>query len=119
MIDFDSLRPKKSVPPEQLRDGSVYFTVTYVDELLLVPRLDALVFIGHNLGEEDERELYFQDAASYAVGVRLGDETIPEGAYIISGPPDVVKVMEFDDAMEALAKCQLRRSKAAPLVQGK
>jgi hypothetical protein len=93
--------------------------VSYLDDFGLVPELKAFVFVGRNLAEDDEGEVYFQDAVSYSQGARLGDEPVPEGAYILRCRPDEVPVMEFEEALEALAQCRLMRREAPSLVEGK
>src|SRR6266403_3471965 len=49
-----------------LKEGSVYFAVQYLDEGMLTPEMEALIFIGKNLGQGDVGQLYFQDAVSSA-----------------------------------------------------
>jgi len=63
----------------------------------LVPMLQPYVFIGHNLNEEDEQEVHFQDAASYVAGVRLNegrDDITAANAFIFSGSANQGHVME-------------------------
>ena len=55
---------------ESLRVGNVYFSVQFEDEAMLVPILEAWVFIGQNLTDGEPDDCYFQDFASYAAGVR-------------------------------------------------
>lgn len=109
------------VRSDELREGEIYFRVTYLDDLTLVPMVQPFVFIGRDLDEGDEQRVYFQDAASYAAGVRFVDAR--EGsdignAYIICGTASDVNVMEFEEALKALIKCELRRREVAPLVKG-
>lgn len=124
MVSFEvgELKPYvEYVRSDELREGEIYFRVTYLDDLTLVPMLKPYVFIGRDLDEGDEQQVYFQDAASYAGGVRLDDAR--EGgdmgnACIISGTASDVNVMEFEEALKALIKCELRRREVAPLVKG-
>ena len=124
MVTFEigDLRYDESVRDSELREGEIYYQVTYLDDLTLVPVLQPYVFIGRDLSEGDEQQLYFQDATSYAAGIRF--ETALDGgvdignAYIISGSPGDVHVMEFEAALKALIKCELRRREVAPLVKG-
>jgi hypothetical protein len=124
MVTFEigDLRYDESVCNGELREGEIYYQVTYLDDLTLVPMLQPYVFIGRDLSEGDEQQLYFQDANSYAAGIRFEnalDEGVDIGnAHIISGSPSDVHVMEFEDALKALIKCELRRREAAPLVKG-
>lgn len=124
MVSFEvgELKPYvEYVRSDELREGEIYFRVIYLDDLTLVPMLQPYVFIGRDLDEGDEQQVYFQDAASYAAGVRLDDAR--EGgdignAYILSGTASDVNVMEFEEALKALIKCELRRREVAPLVKG-
>jgi hypothetical protein len=124
MVSFEvgELKPYvEHVRSEELREGEIYFRVIYLDDLTLVPMLQPYVFIGRDLDEGDEQQVYFQDAASYAAGVRLDDAR--EGgdignAHIISGAVSDVHVMQFEEALKALIKCELRRREVAPLVKG-
>jgi hypothetical protein len=123
MVNFEigELNPYvEHVRGDALRDGEIYFRVTYLDDLLLVPQLEPYVFIGRDLDERDEQQVYFQDASSYAAGVRFesalrGSVDIGE-AHIISGSTSDVRVMTFDEALRALMKCELRRREAASLI---
>jgi hypothetical protein len=124
MVSFEvgELKPYvEYVRSDELREGEIYFRVLYLDDLTLVPMLQPYVFIGRDLDEGDEQQVYFQDAASYAAGVRLDDAR--QGgdignAYIISGTASDVNVMEFEEALKALIRCELRRREVAPLVKG-
>lgn len=124
MVSFEvgELKPYvEHVRSDELREGEIYFRVIYLDDLTLVPMLQPYVFIGRDLDEGDERQVYFQDATSYVAGVRLDDAR--EGAdvgnaHIISGTASDVNMMEFEEALKALIKCELRRREVAPLVKG-
>ena len=125
MVSFEKCELKtyvEYVRSYELREGQIYFRVIYLDDLTLVPMLQPYVFIGRDLDEGDEQQVYFQDAASYAAGVRfadaLNDGVDINNAYIISGSASDVHVMEFEEALEALVKCELRRREAAPLIKG-
>jgi hypothetical protein len=122
-FEIDDLKPyKEPVRDEELREGEIYFTVDYLDDLMLVPTLQPYVFIGRDLGEGDEQQVYFQDGASYAAGVRFKnavEDAVDIGnAYIISGHSSDVRVMHFEEALKTLIKCELRRREVGPLVKG-
>lgn len=125
MVSFElgELKPYvEYVRSDELREGEIYFRIIYLDDLTLVPMLQPYVFIGRDLDEGDEQQVYFQDATSYAAGVRfenaLDDGVDIGNAYIISGSASDVHVMEFEEALTALIKCGLRRREAASLVKG-
>jgi hypothetical protein len=59
------------VPPSRLVQGAAYFSVTYVDDQMLMPRVEPLIFAGENLDPGDVgRVVYFQDVVSYRQGIR-------------------------------------------------
>ena len=49
------------VSAADLHEGSVCFAVTYVDDDMLIPTMEILVFIGKNLETDDVAEAYFQE----------------------------------------------------------
>lgn len=54
-----------------LRINGVYFSVQFLDEEMLIPILNPLIFLGRNLCKGDHGLLDFQDFDSYRQGVRL------------------------------------------------
>jgi hypothetical protein len=122
-FEIEDLKPyNEYVRGDELREGEIYFRVVYLDDLMLVPMLQPYVFIGRDLDEGDEQQVYFQDGTSYAAGVRfenaLDDGVDIGNAYLISGTAGDVHVMEFEEALKTLIKCELRRREVAPLVHG-
>lgn len=49
-----------------LQEGAFYFAVNYVDEDMLIPIVETLVFIGKNLKPADVGKAYFQDVEAQA-----------------------------------------------------
>ena len=78
----------ETVPREQLVEGDLYFSVSYVDDELLQPTLFSVVFVGKNLEPGDQDKYYFQDLDSYAAGVR--HSTASEGAPATFHAGDIV-----------------------------
>ena len=70
---------------DSLKEGQVYFSVQYVDEDLLVPTIETLVFVGMYLGPDRENRLRFQDAESYRRGVRYGSPAAKQASFHSSG----------------------------------
>jgi hypothetical protein len=103
------------VPTNALKQGATYFYIRFIDNDLLVPVLEAFVFVGRNLEAEDERKVYFQDAASFFSGVRIDTEDInatgsTDGrAVLYSFPDDKGHVFEYDRALDVLLTCALKR----------
>ncbi|MDR3748415.1 MAG: hypothetical protein P4M04_09720 [Acidobacteriota bacterium] len=55
----------------ELKEGSVYFFVNYVDEEGLIPQMETVIFIGRNLEAADVGRVYFQDIDSYRGGAAM------------------------------------------------
>jgi hypothetical protein len=101
---------------KDLKEGTVYFAVQYLDDKLLLPMMRPVVFIGRNLEMGDIGRFYFQDAESYRRGLRrdLPDcdtdarfESFPEGK-----AGDVSTIYEYEHALDDLMRCALKRRKA-------
>lgn len=119
----------KPVGGHALQVGTTYFSLTYLDNEMLVPMLEPLVFIGRNLCGGDVGRVYFQDAESYRRGV-VFDPTDDEAEPIASGGAILARVdravfydaaenhttniFEYDHALDELLKCSLRRREEVP-----
>lgn len=112
-IEGRELEPHTSpVLLDELRAGSVYFSVNYIDDELLVPIIETLVFIGKNLEPADSSCVYFQDVESYRQGVRYQDASENEHAQFYSGAEDELNhIFHFEQALEELMRCLLRRQR--------
>jgi hypothetical protein len=97
------------VPPEELREGEVYFGVLFLDQGGIVPVLEPRVFIGRNLEPTDSNEFYFQDFASYMRGVRYASDSDDGGAIFETGAEN--HIFEYERALDRLMECALRRDK--------
>lgn len=110
---FESRELKDYAEPvsmSALNEGSVYYSVNYLDEDLLIPILEPLVFVGRNLNPSDMGQLYFQDADSYGRGVRYSSVTEDEDAlFDICSEDSISHIFEFERAVDELLKCSLRR----------
>ncbi|SRR6266852_2111158 len=98
------------VSASKLTQGSVYFAVTYVDDQMLVPTVEPLIFAGRNLDAGDVGSVvYFQDAASYRRGTRH-DSIANEGEATFFAAPDneVRHIFEYENALDELLRCALR-----------
>ena len=71
--------PAEPISREVLKVGHVYFTLRFVDDEILIPILEPIVFIGRNLDPGDTDRVYFQDAVSYRDGVRHGPGATKKG----------------------------------------
>ena len=97
------------VDAADLVEGRTYFTVHLLDNEGMVPEVRTLVFIGRDLEEGDQDLLYFQDAGSHREGVRYDDEASDARGEIHTVSAGTRFVMEFDEALNQLLDCSLRR----------
>ena len=113
------------VKPEDLEVGNVYFRVSYLDNDMVVPEVTPLVYVGRDLDPptENSHQLYFQDAGSYFAGIRWEDDAPPvkgeneeerfqswlERGHFELFEESQVSVLEFENALNLLLLCSLRR----------
>ena len=104
-------RYAEAVSKDQLEVGSVYFFITYVDDQMLIPTMETVVFVGRNLEAGDVGQVYFQDIDSYRQGVRYSAPNPEEReAHCFTGSEDELgHVFDYEHALEELMKCSLRR----------
>ena len=99
----------------QLQDGSVYFCVNYVDDQMLIPVMETVVFVGKNLKAGDSAVVYLQDIESYIEGIRY--DTPPEdnyGTFYTRSEDNLSDVFKYERALDELMRCSLRRREALP-----
>jgi hypothetical protein len=97
------------VSPDELKQGEVYFAVSFVDDSMLIPILIPTVFVGKDLDPE-QPGLYFQDIDSYGSGVRFGTTgTETEATFDIGAEKHT---FEYEKALDVLMQCALRRRKS-------
>jgi len=116
MVMFFEARDLKSyaepISEQELKEGSVYFFVNFVDEEMLIPTMEAVVYAGKNLQADDMDQVYFQDVASFRRGVRY--ETAGEGDDAIfhaGSRNELGHVFDYEHALDQLLACSLRRRK--------
>ena len=111
-FERQELRPyAEPTSANDLKIGSVYFFLNFVDDALLLPSMEPVVFIGRNLEANDKTRVYFQDADSYRQGVRYESSDKNENATIYSGSENEIgHVFEYDHALDELIRCSLRRN---------
>jgi hypothetical protein len=102
------------VSASNLTLGSTYFSVIYVDDEMLIPTVEPLIFIGENLDVNDiGRVVYFQDAQSYRRGLRHDSaENDPDITLFAGQKTKYNTSLEYEDAVDELLRCSLRRRKA-------
>jgi hypothetical protein len=103
------------VSAAELKEGSIYFFVNFVDGELLIPAMEPVVFVGRNFESGDEGCVYFQDIYSYREGIRYDTpEPVSEesSAEFHTGSEDELgHVFEYEQALDVLIACSLRRRK--------
>lgn len=101
------------VSAADLEPGVVYFALQFLDDEMLVPVLEPLIFVGGRLqDEEGNGGCLFQDAESYRAGVRFDSDNRDEGTFYFQAPEHLNHIFEFEKALDGLLGCSLRRMKA-------
>jgi hypothetical protein len=93
------------VTADNLRSGEVYFSVSYVDEDLLIPVVETFVFLGRDFYKEDVDSLFFQRAESYFAGGPRGHDA---DGLLAAAPEELNNMFELSGAVDALARCAER-----------
>jgi hypothetical protein len=106
-----NLQPFSSpVTKDELQVCNIYFMVSFLDDRMLCPELVPVVYIGADLEPEELGKVYFQDLDSHKIGVRFNDGTRDSTATFYSGSSDEMgHVFTFENALEVLLACSLRR----------
>jgi len=97
------------VSPDDLCVGTIYFSVQYIDDHLLIPVVTPLVFIGRVLMTDDHGTLYFQDAESHRDGVRFESDWPKDAVFLAQGEHEINFIFEYERALDLLLVCSLRR----------
>jgi len=100
------------VSVSELTVGNVYFAVQFIDSDMLIPELEALVFIGRDLVPNDALSLYFQDAGSYRHGIRFDSAKDDEATFYKQTEDEIQHIFEYEQALDILLTCSLRRQQA-------
>jgi hypothetical protein len=100
------------VSATELREGEVYFAVNYVDDEMLVPTMETIVFIGRNLEPGDLDQVYFQDIESHREGVLYTSDSSDGPSRFQAGAENQINhIFNYEPALEELMRCSLRRPK--------
>jgi len=95
-----------------LKEGAIYFFVNFIDDAMLIPTMEAVVFIGRNLSADDVGQIYFQDVGSYQNGIRYDAALKDENGLFYSGPEGQTgHVFEYERAVDELIRCAQRRKR--------
>lgn len=94
----------------ELQKGNIYFMLNFIDNKMLVPQMNTIVFIGKNLQKDDSDACYFQDISSYEDGVRYENAGEDSYAEFYQCPTDGLSgIYDFEKALEILMYCSMRR----------
>jgi hypothetical protein len=108
-FDVRELQPfSKPMPNADLKEGSILFSVFFVDEDFFIPGLEPYVFVGRDIDAE-EPGLYFQDIFSYRRGVHYDATNEGQVAIFVVDSDDNLHYFEYEQALEQLMVCSLRR----------
>lgn len=102
----------ESVRPIDLVEGSIYFSLFFLDDEFLIPGLEPYIFLGQNL-EAEEDGFYFQDLDSYRRGVRHGKAAGDQSAMLLVESVENISLLNYEQALEELMACSLRRRETA------
>ncbi len=110
-FEGQELKPyAEPVSANELREGSIYFFLNFIDDAMLLPTMEPMVFIGRNLDATDVGTVYFQDIGSYQQGVRYESSDAGENARFYRGSENETgHVFEYENALHELIRCLLRR----------
>ncbi len=110
---FESRELKDYAEPVNIDDlqiGLVYFSVQFLDEDMVVPILQPLVFLGTNLSGERENKYYFVDYEAYSQGIRSIPTSDRElGVFQVASRSNLKHIFEYERALDVLMACALRR----------
>ena len=102
------------VLPGLLKEESIYFFVHFVDDEMLIPTMEPVVFVGRNFEAGDDGRVYFQDLDSYREGTRYDTANDENEAKFQTGPEeDLGHVFEYEQALDVLIACSLRRGNSS------
>jgi hypothetical protein len=104
-ITFEIPRYAQPVVPETLHVRETYFSLTFIDDEMMIPVLIPIVF----LGETEDGQFLFQDAESFYLGPEAGDEPINYSAY---SKQSLASVFDYESMLHGLLQCFARRRKA-------
>lgn len=104
------------VSASELKEGSVYFFLQFIDDEMLIPTLEPVVFVGRNLEPGDAGRVYFQDIGSHRHGVTYNSAAKDDEATFYTGSEsELGHVFEYERALDGLMRCSLKRQKTQGL----
>ena len=99
----------------QLQGGSIYFILNYVDDEMLIPVMETVVFVGRDLKAGDSGLVYLQDIDSYMEGIRYDTPAESNYGTFHTRRDDLLSdIFEYERALEELMRCSIRRGATQP-----
>ena len=87
--------------------------VGYVDDAMLFPEVEPVVYAGEDLASGDEGTQYFQDFQSYSAGIRHATASAEAPArFVTFSVAEGGAVFEFEKAVDELLRCSLCRGRS-------
>lgn len=112
-FDGRDLKPySEPVLNAEIQEGAVYFAITFVDQEMLIPLVETLVFIGRNLEPGDIGKVYFQDVQSYREGIPYGGDEDDVAEFQTGSENELSHIFAYERALEVLMRCSLNRKRA-------
>jgi len=107
LFEERDLKPyAEPVSANELKKGSIYFSVTFIDENMHIPVIETLVYVG----KDDNGLLLFQNVESYRQGVCYDSATGNNHAAFFQTSEDQLNaIFEYEHALDELMRCLLRR----------
>ena len=91
------------------REGDVYYRATYPDPTMFYPTLQAFVYVGKNLSDEDDGDTwYFQFADSYVRDGSIRESDSRNGRVSLASAKDLDEMLTVDEAVEELRRASDR-----------
>ncbi len=96
-----------------LSEAQIYFFVYYVDDDLLIPLMETVVFVGRYVSSEGTDLLRFQDVGSYQRGIRFGSPESEEAQFQGATENGINHLFDYEHALDELMRCALRRQRGS------
>lgn len=105
------LKHATPVSASELVVGKEYFIANFVDAEMLIPEVQAIIFVGTDIPTNGSDEFVFQDASSFFKGIKPEDATADQPVHLFACPASgLSSIYAFDAALDVLLRCALRRA---------
>ena len=111
MVRRTPMVPPEPVAPSDLRKNHSYFMVTYVDEDMLVPIIQTLIYLGRNVTGQHPGFLCFQDAESFFDLGPYPQKKLGSGDLYVCPDEGLSGIFTLEKALRSLSRCVDRRTR--------